>query len=76
MRGNRLGLFLLYDFIQTFTCSRYFVTISEFILRKVYVVLVPASEFFSPSKKVYYSLPFAHFPFTYLHCCSLYSREI
>ena len=46
MRGNRLGLFFLNDFIQTFTCSRYFVAISEFILRKVYVVIVPASEFF------------------------------
>ena len=46
MRGNKLGLFLLHNFIQTFTCSRYFVTISEYILRKVYVVLVPESEFF------------------------------
>ena len=44
MRGNRLGLFLLHDFIQTFTCSRYFVTLSEFILRKANVVLVPASD--------------------------------
>ena len=54
MRGNRLGLFLLYDFIQTFACSRYFVTVSEFILRKVYVVLVSASKFFLRSKKVCY----------------------
>ena len=59
MRGNRLGLFLLYYFIQTITCSRYFETISRFILRKVYVALVPASEFFFlQSKKIYYSLPF------------------
>ena len=84
MQGNRLGLFLLYDFIQTLTCSRYFVTISESILWKAYVVLVPASEFFLLSEKFYYESKKHNLSsvgkllvyVTYLHCCSWYSREI